>query len=131
MTSSMQKRFFGAFLVAEGYVTEGQLQLALEHQARLRQTRLGDVLVALGAIPRPLLERAVLEQFDASGRRLRIGEFLVGEGLIRQSDLDRALLRQEKDRGKRIGEVLVDLGFLSITDLDAAVRAQLDDHGHE
>lgn len=126
----MQKRFFGAFLVAEGYVTEGQLQLALEHQVRLRQSRLGDVLVAMGAVPRPVLERAALEQFDASGRRLRIGEYLLTEGLIRQADLDRALLRQENDRGKRIGEVLVDLGFLSISDLDAAVRAQLDEHGN-
>jgi hypothetical protein len=125
----MQKRFFGAYLVAEGYVTEGQLQLALEHQARLRQTRLGDVLVELGAIPRPMLERAALEQFDASGRRLRIGEYLVAEGLVRQADLDRAVVRQEQDRAKRIGEVLVELGFLSLTDLHAAVRAQLDDHG--
>jgi len=82
----MQRRLFGAFVVAEGYVTEGQLGLALEHQSRLRQTRLGDILVAQGSIPRALLERAALDQMDiAGGGRLRIGEFLVGEGLVRQA----------------------------------------------
>src|SRR5438445_56637 len=81
----MQRRLFGAFLVAEGYVTEAQLQLALEHQARLRQTRVGDILVAQGAIPRAGLERAALEQIDVAGRRLRIGEFLVTDGHVQTS----------------------------------------------
>jgi hypothetical protein len=126
----MQKRFFGAFLVAEGYVKEGQLQLALEHQARLRQTRLGDVLVALGAVPRAALERAAFEQFDASGRRLRIGEYLVAEGLVTQADLARAVDQQERDRAKRIGEILVELGFMKAPELEAAVRAHLEDHFH-
>ena len=128
----MQRRLFGAFVVAEGYVTEGQLGLALEHQSRLRQTRLGDILVAQGSIPRALLERAALDQMDiAGGGRLRIGEFLVGEGLVRQADLARALAQQERDRGKRIGEVLLELGFLSAQTLAEAVRAQLEDHFHD
>jgi hypothetical protein len=128
----MQRRLFGAFVVAEGYVTEGQLGLALEPQSRLRQTRLGDILVAQGSIPRALLERAALDQMDvAGGRRLRIGEFLVGEGLVRQADLARALAQQESDRGKRIGEVLLELGFLSAQTLAEAVRAQLEVHFHD
>src|SRR6478609_1171266 len=121
----MQRRLFGAFLVAEGYITEGQLQLALEHQTRLRQARLGDILVARGSIPRPMLERAVLDQMELSGRRLRLGEFLVGEGLVRQSDLDGALAHQERERGKRLGEIIIELGFLDSTKLSEAVRRQL------
>jgi hypothetical protein len=124
----MHRRLFGAFLVGEGYVTEGQLQLALEHQVRLRQSRLGDILVAQGAVPRSVLERAALEQLNASGRRLRIGEFLVAEGHVTQADLDRALAQQERDRAKRVGEILVELGFLSRAALEDAVRLQLDAH---
>jgi hypothetical protein len=127
----MQRRLFGAFLVAEGYISEGQLQLALEHQVRLRQARLGDILVARGAIPRSMLERAVLDQMELSGRRLRLGEFLVGEGLIRQSDLDGALAQQERDRGKRLGEILIELGFLDTTRLAEAIRHQLEDQFHD
>lgn len=127
----MQRRLFGAFVVAEGYVTEGQLGFAVEHQSKLRQTRLGDILVAQGSIPRALLERAALDQMDAGGRRLRIGEFLVGEGLVQQADVARALAQQERDRAKRIGEVLLELGFLSAQTLAEAVRAQLEDHFHD
>jgi type IV pilus assembly protein PilB len=128
----MQRRLFGAFLVAEGYVTDAQLALALEHQRRLRETRLGDILVAQGAIPRPLLERAALDQLEGAGaRRARIGEFLLGEGLIGQIDLTRALAQQERDRGKRLGEVLLELGFLDADALSQAVRAQLEDHYHD
>jgi hypothetical protein len=128
----MHKRLFGAFLVAEGYVTDANLALALEHQRRLRQARIGDILVALGAIPRAVLERAVLEQLDVDGgRRAPLGEFLVGEGLLRQADLDRALVQQERDRAKRIGEVLLDLGFLDADALAQAVRTQLEEHFHD
>jgi hypothetical protein len=128
----MQRRLFGAFLVAEGYVTEAHLALALEHQRRLRQSRLGDILVAQGAIPRPVLERAVVEQLDVDGgHRVRLGEFLVGEGLLRQADLDRALAQQERDRAKRIGEVLLELGFLDAETLAQAVRTQLEEHFHD
>jgi type IV pilus assembly protein PilB len=128
----MQRRLFGAFLVAEGYVTDAQLALALEHQRRLRETRLGDILVAQGAIPRPLLERAALDQLEGGGaRRARIGEFLLGEGLIGQTALTRALAQQERDRGKRLGEVLLELGFLDADALSQAVRAQLEDHYHD
>jgi hypothetical protein len=128
----MHKRLFGAFLVAEGYVTDANLALALEHQRRLRQARLGDILVAQGAIPRAVLERAVLEQLDVDGgHRTRLGEFLVGEGLLRQADLDRALAQQERDRAKRIGEVLLELGFLDAAALAQAVRTQLEEHFHD
>ena len=123
----MQRRLFGAFLVAEGYVTEGQLQLALEHQHRLRQTRVGDILVAQGAIPRALLERAVLDQIDvAGGLRMRIGEFLAGDGLIRQPTSTAPSRQQERDRGKRLGEILIELGFLDSTNLAEAIRRQLE-----
>ncbi|HEY4393598.1 MAG TPA: hypothetical protein VGP64_06030 [Polyangia bacterium] len=119
---------FGAFLVAEGYVTEAQLSLALEYQRRLRQARLGDILVAQGAIPREMLERAALDQMDvAGGHRLRLGEFLVGEGLLREADVARALAQQERDRGKRLGELLLELGFLTTQALAQAVRAQIED----
>jgi hypothetical protein len=126
----MSRQLFGAFLVAEGLITEEQLQIALRHQARLRQTRIGDLLVTLGAISRDTLERAVRAQLEESGARRRIGDYLVDEELVRREDIDRALARQADDRGKRLGELLVELGFLRRQDLDRAIAAQLEERAN-
>lgn len=126
----MTKRRFGSFLVDEGLVTQEQLQRALQHQVKLRNVLLGQLLVEMAALRARDLERIVvaqLEDFEQGPGRMPLGERLVYEGLISREDLRAALHQQQRLRDKRIGELMVDLGLLSAHDLNDVVGRQLEE----
>jgi tetratricopeptide (TPR) repeat protein len=54
----------GDILVKGGLITPEQLQAAIERQSRERDKRLGELLVAMGAISRPDLERYMRVQIE-------------------------------------------------------------------
>lgn len=124
----MLHRRFGEFLVDEGYVTEEQLERGLAHQQKLRELRLGELLVQAGVVRQSELSRLVEQHLIEIGRgltRLRFGEWLAEEGHVTPMQVQRAVWRQWHYRHRRIGEILVEMELMSQTHLDDAIRRQL------
>jgi len=67
----------------------------MKPRERVPRERLTDVLVAMGAVDRSLLERAAAEFYDC-----KYGEWLVEQGLITEEVLTIALARQAADAGE-------------------------------
>lgn len=124
------RRRIGEFLVDEGFAKPIQIQLALARQRRLRNMRIGEILVELGVLTEQQLARGVQQQLarlhkhDGSPR-LRFGEFLVEEGYITDTDVHRALRYQRRLRAMHLGDILVDMGVLDTVTLERALASQL------
>ncbi len=83
--------------------------------------RLGDILMASGAITHEALEAALAAQARAQ-KSARLGELLVDEALISRDQVDAALAAQQQDLSiGRLGDVLVQWGLLDRADIDAAI----------
>ena len=138
-------RQLGELLVAEGLLTEDELEQALAEQAKSGRL-LGQIIVANGYLSAFSLARVLSEQHgvqlspkegapaspslvpsqpDKAWRPL--GKLLVDLELLTESQLDRALTAQREDGG-RLGEILVSRGLLSGGELAQALAEQ---HGVE
>jgi hypothetical protein len=127
----MRRKLFGVFLVDEGIITPRQLSIALYTQERLRERRIGEVLVELGCLDPASLARVAAEQHarllgEDGSRPLPFGQQLVEDGLVTRAELRRGLDMQERYRAMRIGDVLFALGFVSRDVLEEAIRMQLE-----
>jgi len=138
-------RPLGRLLVEEGLVDAADLDAALAEQ-QLTGRRLGEVLVARGAISGPELTRALTAQCGidltltpaAEARRSEstegelqpwrpLGRLLVERGALTEAQLAEAL-REQQTSDRRLGEILVGRGYVSTLELVAAV---IDQHGLE
>jgi type IV pilus assembly protein PilB len=120
MTSQSELRI-GELLVAEGLITEGQLQDVL----RVKQTQknyvpLGQMLVDRNLITRRQLDM-VIEQHN---KRPRLGEVLVRSGALTSEQLDHAL-EQQKQLKLQLGQVLVKLNYVTDEAMRQALALQL------
>ena len=104
----------GTRLVQAGYISEQQLQQALQAQ-RQEGTLLGETLVRQRAISREQLSRFV---FSDPGSRL--GEVLIDDRYITREQLAEALAYQQ-EYGGRLGAICVSHGFLSRQELERAL----------
>lgn len=98
----------GRILMADGLVTEAQLQQALAFQAEHAFLRLGEILLGRGHIGFEQLVQAL----DMQHRALRLGQILVRGGHVTPEQLDTAL-RHQSETAAMLGHVLVQLGFCS------------------
>jgi len=137
----------GQILLQRGHILEEHIHQALKVQ-RATALRMGDILVKIGACPRPAVIEAL--QHQASLRRLRgsltpelpdidhpetrgtglklvgevlLGEILVERGVITRRQLERAL-EVQKSTGARVGEALVKLGATTMGQIENALRLQ-------
>jgi hypothetical protein len=131
-TVSSRRRPIGQILKEAGFLSQAQLELALEEQKRGNQ-RLGEVLVRLGMLE-PGEVRAALsiqEQLSdleqavrlAAGVREMLGALLVRSGKLSAGQLDRALAQQQREGGK-LGEVCLRLGLLNEGELTGLLAFQ-------
>ncbi|HJV33930.1 hypothetical protein [Geomonas sp.] len=130
MTS--RRRPIGQILQEGGFLSQAQLELALEEQRRGNE-RLGEVLVRLGMLE-PGEVRAALsiqEQLSdleqaltlAAGVREMLGSLLVRCGKLSAEQLELALDEQRRSGGK-LGEVCLRLGLLQEGELNGVLAFQ-------
>jgi hypothetical protein len=135
--------------VEAGLVRPADLDAALAEQRRSGR-RLGQILIAHGAISAPQLTRALAEQHGitldlgssaeaatqvaavegsgaAPGPWQPLGRLLVARGTITEQQLEEGLAEQ-RDNGRRLGDILVDRGHVAAVEL---VGALIEQHGLE
>ena len=99
----------GELLVAEGLITDVQLQEVLRTQHdRTSYVPLGQLLVERKYITRRQLDLVL----DRGEKRPRLGEVLIRSGLITAEQLEHAL-EQQKSVKLPLGQVLIKLGYVS------------------
>ncbi len=103
----------GEVLVAEGYITQEELNQALGEQRQ----RLGEILVKTGRVTAEQLDLA-LERQKQDPRR--IGEILREMAYATDEDVDWALTRMKR----RIGKVLLERGLLTEYDVGWGLSEQ-------
>ena len=107
----------GEILLEYGVITEAQLDEALAKQKESREyDKLGSVLVALGYLKEPALQRA-LDQYE---RRQKFAEVLLNYKLVTEEELDLAF---EMSLSEHISlfRVLLNLDFLNYESLAKAI----------
>ncbi len=99
----------GQALVAEGVISDVQLERALRVQKLLEQPKqLGEVLVDLGYAKKQAINNAIKKH----GGTMRLGDILLEQGIIAQEALTSALALQ-RERGIRLGQALVEIGAVN------------------
>ncbi|WP_240414775.1 glycosyltransferase family 2 protein [Paenibacillus periandrae] len=98
-----QKLRLGDLLVAEGLISQAQLNQAMERQKSFGG-RLGDLVVEMGFTKKDLVT-AIINQQSQKGR---LGDMLVETGAITQHQLNEALGIQRKSGGM-LGDILMSL----------------------
>jgi hypothetical protein len=137
-------RPLGEHLVERGFIVRSELEAALAEQQRSGR-KLGEILVAAGALTGSQLTRVLLEH---AGLRLEdsqpeptavttlpethepwrpLGRVLVDRGAIAEAELEEAL-QVQRDSGRRLGEILVERGYVTA---QALVSAVIEQHGLE
>lgn len=120
MISSNEART-GELLVAEGLVTDAQLEEALRFQHdSASYVPLGQVLVERKYITRRQLDLVL----DQGKKRPRLGEVLVRSGILTAEQLDHALA-QQKEMKLPLGQMLIKLGYVTDEAMRQALSMQL------
>jgi hypothetical protein len=113
----------GQVLLDKGYITQEQLDQALQHQNRLARDYkpLGDILVMMGSITQAQLQESLAAQPDFGHEP--IGKILVKAGVIEEWQLAHALCLQFEpgEQRRNLGQVLADLGYASREAIEQAV----------
>ncbi len=131
------KRLLGRILVDGDFVTNGDLEVAIDRQKKTNE-QLGDILVHMAVLD-PVELKAVLSiQRDlslwddavkvAAGIGLLLGELLLKAKRITREQLEPALAEQ-RGTGERLGEVLVRLGLISERELNTVLAFQQHQRG--
>jgi hypothetical protein len=116
----LRRPLLGDLLMREQLVTRGELEAALEIQAREAEPRqIGEILVDQQVITRRQLN-VVLDKYH---RKYRLGELLVLTHAITEEQLERALAHQKRS-GLRLGDALLVLGILTEEQIRRALCKQ-------
>ncbi|MFD0680586.1 MULTISPECIES: glycosyltransferase family 2 protein [unclassified Paenibacillus] len=91
----------GDLMVAEGLVTQAQLEQAMEHQKKFGG-RLGDIVSEMGFVEKGRVSALL----DGQSQKGRLGDMLVNTGAIEQEQLNQALEFQRKSGGM-LGDILM------------------------
>jgi hypothetical protein len=121
----MGVRFFGQYLLANGYITAPQLLAALEYQ-EAKNGRIGDIAVEHGMLTREQAEQVHARQL---GVDMRFGELAVQMGLLRAEQVEQ-LLSVQRDNHVRLGEALIALGYLDWQHSERALTAFFQEQEH-
>ncbi len=122
----------GLLLLQQNLVSETQLANALREHL-IRDTRLGEVFVKKGYVPRSVIDFYAHEQsrlrelFDSEENffreSCRLGELLAGSNLVDEDILAKALAEQQRS-GEKLGDILVEQGHLSHQALEEVLQLQ-------
>jgi type IV pilus assembly protein PilB len=118
---SPKKFRIGEILVNYGYITEDELDKALEVQKKSpNYIPMGQICVDLKFISGVDLTKVLRKH----RKHMYLGELLVNMGIINGEQLEQVLEKQKKEK-KRIGELLIELGHLTENQLAKSLSMQL------
>ncbi len=114
----------GQVLVANGTMSQEQLDFALMLKDAQPDKYLGEILIQIG-IPQEKINKALYY----SSKRKSIGEILVEQGLISQEQLEQALSKQNHikktwELAKTLGQLLIEMGYINSQGLLTALSKQ-------
>jgi hypothetical protein len=114
----------GQALVANGVMSQEQLDFALMLKDAQPDKYLGEILIQIG-IPQEKINKALYY----SNRRKTIGEILVDQGLISPAQLEAALSKQRHikktwELTKTLGQLLIEMGYINSRSLLTALSKQ-------
>lgn len=112
---------FGGYLLAEGLISQAQLQEALDLQKARPFLHLGEVLCLMGVLD----EKRLATILSSYHREIRLGSILLTREQVNLEQLAEALTLQTTD-SRPLGEILVSLGYLGQEELDHALLEQAD-----
>jgi len=123
----MPVRFFGQFLVDEGFISSRQLKDVADHKYYVHRT-LGDLAVKRGLMAAADVKRVL--ELQANTDRY-YGELCIEQGLLTREQVEE-LLEHQRHHHARVGEILVELGHLDETTVrEALLRYQADQAAYE
>jgi len=117
-----QKRLLGRLLLDEQKITFDQLQTAVQTQEKMRNKKIGAIMVERTMINQTQLDESLKKQRE---KNIKLGEILIEAGYITRDQLEIALRIQKGYRNKRIGQILVELKYLAPNDICLALATQL------
>lgn len=137
-SSAASAKRLGDYLVSQRFISQAQLDAALEEQQREsrfgRVVPIGDILIRRRWLTMQALSRTLAMQKEERQRNnqnpasSRLGDFLVQQKLISSQQLEQVIARQAalKQQGNnlQLGELLVRSGALSRKQLEEAVEIQ-------
>ena len=114
----------GQVLVANGTMSQDQLDFALMLKDAKPDKYLGEILIEIG-IPQEKINKALYY----SNRRKAFGEILIDLGLISQGHLEEALSKQRHikktwELTKTLGQLLIEMGYINSRGLLTALSKQ-------
>jgi type II secretory ATPase GspE/PulE/Tfp pilus assembly ATPase PilB-like protein len=110
-----QKRPIGEILQADGVVSENHLTEALKTQEKLRNRRMGDMLIEETDLTDSEIEKTIE---DISGtpvipQNVRIGDILVDAGLVTREQVEKVYESQMEGKRLKVGEILIKEGLIT------------------
>jgi type IV pilus assembly protein PilB len=114
----------GQTLVANGTMSQDQLDFALMLKDAQPDKYLGEILIQIG-VPQEKINKALYY----SNKRKTIGEILIDQGLISQGQLEEALSKQRHIKNnweltKTLGQLLIEMGYINSRGLLTALSKQ-------
>ncbi len=113
----------GEILRADGLLAEQELEAALAEQKRLREQRLGEILVEKTPLPAEKVEAtlAASQKLPKRFSNAKVGEILIEAGLVTAKQVEAALATQSTNKRRRIGAILIERGLISEDQLLSAL----------
>jgi type II secretory ATPase GspE/PulE/Tfp pilus assembly ATPase PilB-like protein len=121
-----QENPVGSLLKDKGFVTDFEVERALNEQKDLRGRRLGEILARREDVPHASIERAIENAFTKGKvtARTKVGDILVEAGLVTKEQVENAIDSQEEGKKKRIGSLLIDKGLITEKQLLTVLAAK-------
>jgi len=115
LKKSHQEQPIGEVLKEQGVIETQDLQEALEEQMKLRDRRVGEIIVEQTDVPQVIVDQAVSDATQNGKRKThaRVGDILIEAGLVTRQQVEEALKEQAAGKRKRIGLILIDKGLIT------------------
>lgn len=122
------ERPLGEVLNQQGVIDKDDISTALAEQQKLRNRRLGDILIENTNVPSEIVEQTI-ENMEHSGRKspkFRVGDILIEAGLVSREQVNEALSQQKAGKRKQIGLILIERKLITEDQLLAALAHKFD-----
>jgi type II secretory ATPase GspE/PulE/Tfp pilus assembly ATPase PilB-like protein len=110
-----QEKHIGNILSDAGVVSKEDVGEALNIQEKLRNRKVGEILVETANVKQESIEKTMLDKVS-EGKippHVHIGDILVSAGLVTREQVNHALEIQKNSKGKKIGDILIEHGLIT------------------
>ncbi len=114
---------FGDAVIDMGFISQAQLNEAIEHQLKGR-AQLGKVMLNLRLLTPEQVQTTIEFQNSSIGNTLKFGDCALKLNLVSPEGRDKAVRYQITSKGM-LGEILIELGYLTVNQRDEVVQKQI------